>query len=119
MQEEIYIKFSGRAIKLNVRRTNSFTEFTGLMFKNRNTENLLFEFGKNVRIGIHSFFVFFEFLAVWMDENNNVLEYKIVRPFSPLIRPRKHFRKFAEIPLNGKNKKIIKYFSKLRNSTRL
>ena len=82
-------------------------KFIGLMFKTRNTENLLFEFNKDVDIGIHSFFVFFPFLVVWLDERNRVLDFQIVKQFCFYIRPRFKFRKFVEIPINERNRELV------------
>jgi uncharacterized membrane protein (UPF0127 family) len=70
----------------------------GLMFRTRKTSPLLFEFKKNVRMAIHSFFVFFPFKAIWLDENNRIIAQKIVKPFTFCVCPRKPFRKLIEIP---------------------
>jgi uncharacterized membrane protein (UPF0127 family) len=72
----------------------------GLMFRTRKTRPLLFEFDKNTRSSIHSFFVFFPFNAIWLDENNKIIEQRKVKPFTFCIRPRKPFRKLIEIPIN-------------------
>jgi uncharacterized membrane protein (UPF0127 family) len=70
----------------------------GLMFRTRKTRPLLFEFKRDVRMAIHSFFVFFPFKAIWLDENNRIIAQKIVKPFTLCVRPRKPFRKLIEIP---------------------
>ena len=70
----------------------------GLMLRTRKTSPILFEFKKDVRMAIHSFFVFFPFHAIWIDENNRIIAQKIVRPFTFSVRPRKPFRKLIEIP---------------------
>jgi len=80
----------------------------GLMFSKRNSRPLLFDFKKLTREAIHSFFVFFPFIAIWLDENNNVIETQVVRPFTLLVRPRKQFYRLIEIPLNDKYKQLIK-----------
>ena len=103
----ILIKYKGKRLNINVKKLGKFSKGIGLMFKNKNSENLLFEFAKDVRISIHSFFVFFPFLIVWLDSKNRVLEYKIVKPFSFYVNARNNFRKFVEIPLNKNNEKII------------
>lgn len=100
-----------RKIKINKYRTVSyFGKYMGLMFKTRETINLVFSFNNDVKMSIHSYFVFFKFLAVWIDEKNNVLEYKIVSPFTTLITPKKSFRKLIEIPFNSRNSKILEFF---------
>jgi uncharacterized membrane protein (UPF0127 family) len=80
----------------------------GLMFKPENTNALLFEFEKPTRMGIHSFFVFFPFIAVWLDDKNKIVEQKIVQPFTPSIKPAREFVKLLEIPLNNNYSTAIK-----------
>ncbi len=105
---KIKIGFKSRKIKIEVKKLSCLNYFLGLMFKTRNSPNLLFDLpGK---WGIHSFFVFFSFLALWVDEKNNVLGWKIVKPFSFHVSPGKKFAKLIEIPLNKQNKSIISIF---------
>lgn len=107
--EEITIKNKKKKISLNVRKLNRIDRFIGLMFKRRNSPALLFEFGKETRISIHSFFVFFPFLAIWLDNENNITEKRIIKPFYPSIKPKKEFKKLIEIPLTSipKEKMIL------------
>jgi uncharacterized membrane protein (UPF0127 family) len=102
-------------INLLVKECNVLERIRGLMFKNKNTENLLFNFKKYSKERIHSYFVFFDFLAVWIDDKNNIIERKIVKPFTLSIKPKKSFYKLIEIPINKKNKKIIHFFVGKRN----
>lgn len=95
---------------MGFKRTGLFSRGLGLMFKTKNTDSLLFEFKKNLRISIHSFFVFFPFLAIWLDSRNNVLEWRIVNPFCPRAMPEINFRKIIEIPFNLRNKETINLF---------
>ena len=81
------------------KRARGFGMISGLMFRTRKTSPLLFEFKKYVRMAIHSFFVFFPFKAIWLDENNKIIAQKIVKPFTFCVRPRRPFRKLIEIPL--------------------
>ncbi len=104
------IRHGGRKINISARKLSFFGKITGLMFKSRKTDNLLFTFNKNVRMRIHSYFVFFSFLALWLDGENNVIEFKTVNPFRLSIYPKKPFMKLIEIPFNDKNKKIIGFF---------
>lgn len=110
MAEIIKIKYSGRAIKLKIKRAGFFSKGLGLMFRTRGADNLLFEFKKDLRISIHSFFVFFSFLAIWLDSRNNVLEWRVIEPFCLRAMPREDFRKIIEIPFNSGNKKAIEFF---------
>jgi uncharacterized membrane protein (UPF0127 family) len=104
------IYLNKREISLNAKKTTFFGRFSGLMFKSKDTENLLFEFGPKEISTIHSFFVFFSFLAIWLDNKNNVLEWNLVSPFTPALTPKKSPRKLVEVPINSKNKKIINLF---------
>lgn len=96
-----------KKIKVNIKKVSFFGKFSGLMFRSRNTSNLLFEFSRDVSISIHSLFVFFPFLAVWLDDKNRIIEKRIVKPFIFSAKPKKMFRKLVEIPLNNENKRII------------
>ena len=102
--------YKDKEIEIPVRKISGLGEITGLMFRKRTTENLLFEFKKELNLGIHSYFVFFNFIAVWVDKKNKVIEWKIVKPFVFGIKPKKNFVKLIEIPSNKKNKKIIDFF---------
>ncbi len=69
----------------------------GLMFRRKNNAPiLLFE---NVG-ALHSFFVFFPFIALWLDKNNNVVDLKIVKPFTLIVKSEKKSKKIIEISIN-------------------
>ncbi|MDP7520631.1 MAG: DUF192 domain-containing protein [Candidatus Pacearchaeota archaeon] len=104
------IYYKNKSINISVKKLSSFNRLIGLMFKSKTNDNLLFEFNKDVKMSIHSYFVFFDFLAVWLDKSNNVIEFKIVRPFSFMVKSKKPSSKFIEVPINNKNKKIIDFF---------
>jgi len=103
------IKYKNKKINIDAEKVSEIGKISGLMFKTRQTKNLLFEFGKETRIKIHSFFVFFKFLAVWLNDKNKVIEWKMIKPFSIGYSPKKHFSKLIELPLNGKNRKTIQF----------
>lgn len=107
---DIKLKKGSKNISVKVKKLSFWGRFTGLMFRSKSTQNLLFEFNGATKQPIHSFFVFFDFLAIWLDSKNKVLEYKIVKPFLPSIKPAKKFSKLVEIPLNTANKKILNLF---------
>lgn len=104
------IYFKKKPISLQVKEVGLWGKFSGLMFRPRTTRNLLFNFAPWEIPTIHSFFVFFPFLALWLDKNNNVLERHLVKPFTPAVSPKKSPSKLVEIPLNEKNLKIINFF---------
>ena len=107
---EMIIKYKNKKINVRVKRASSLGKFTGLMFKSKNTENLLFDFKNDIKMAIHSYFVFFPFLAVWVNDKNEVLEWKVVEPFISIVKPKKPFRKLVEVPFNSANLGIIDFF---------
>lgn len=106
--EKIIVGFGSKKFFLNVRRLSYLNFFIGLMFKSKDSENLLFDFGG--RWGIHSWFVFFPFLALWLNKKNKVIEWKIVKPFSFFIKPERKFAKLIEVPVNSKNREMVSFF---------
>jgi|TARA_Y100000294_G_scaffold176154_1_gene197848 uncharacterized membrane protein (UPF0127 family) len=114
--KKIGFKNKKREVNLLVNECNMLERIRGLMFRKNNADLiLLFNFKKQVEWRIHSYFVFFDFLAVWTDDKNNIIERKIVKPFTLSIKPKKSFYKLIEIPINKKNKKIIHFFVGKRN----
>ena len=51
-------------------------------------------------MAIHSFFVFFPFLAIWLDDKDKIIDSKVIKPFRFSILPSKKFVKLIEIPIN-------------------
>lgn len=101
--------FRNKKINLNVVKVSFLGKIIGLMFSRREkANNLLFEFEKPTRIKIHSFFVFYDFLAVWFNEKGKIVEKKIIKPFSLGFSPSKKFVKLVEIPINKRNLKVVK-----------
>lgn len=112
--KRVVVNFKGKKIPIKVKNLSLLGMGFGLMFKSRNTDNLLFN--RRGKWGIHSFFVFFPFLALWLDEKNKVIEYKIIKPFCSYIVPKQKFAKLIEIPVNNKNKFIINRFSSVKRN---
>lgn len=96
-----------RKIKIEFVKCGFLRKIFGLMFQRRkNAKALLFEFKKPIRGSIHSYFVFFNFLLVFFNEDNGILEIKMVKPFQIISSPPK-FSKFLEIPNNSQCKNAI------------
>jgi len=106
----VKINFKGKIINIEAKKLSKLGRISGLMFKNKQTNNLLFSFFEAERSDIHSFFVFFSFLAIWLDSKHKVIDFKIVKPFTFLVRPRTSSRFLVELPLNDKNKAICELF---------
>ena len=104
------IKKRGKIIDIGkVKRVNFFGEVIGLMFSRREKANsLLFEFKKPTKMKIHSHFVFFPFIAIWLDEKDNVLDLREIKPFKISNGIKRPYYKLVEIPFNEKNKRVIK-----------
>lgn len=108
MQEKIILDSGNDKISFEAHVIRGLEKYSGLMFSRKNSADiLLFKFKKPTRLAIHSFFVMFPFLAIWLDSDGKIIEIKRIHPFSPYILPHKEFSSFIEIPINEKNKKII------------
>lgn len=103
------IKKEGKIIDIGkIKKVNFFGEAIGLMFSRREKANsLLFEFKNPTKMKIHSYFVFFPFIAIWLDKKNNILALKEVKPFEISKGIKEPYCKLLEIPVNKKNKHII------------
>ena len=101
-------KYKGKKFSLKVEECKRANWGLGLMFKTRKTKPLLFNFGRQIDWALTSLFVFFPFLALWLDDKNNVTEMRVVKPFIPRIISKQPFSKLLEIPINDKNKELIR-----------
>ena len=104
------LKYKNKKIGISAKNVSFLGKFTGLMFRTKNTSNLIFKFNKKNLLAIHSCFVFFDFLAVWLDDENNVLDFKMVNPFRIHVCSKKPFTKLLEVPINKNNEEIIEFF---------
>ena len=92
----------------SVRKVSFSGKILGLMFKSRSkAEALLFDFKKPTATAIHSLFVFFPFLAVWLNDKNEVIECRIVRSWTFHVKPKNKFTKLIELPFNNRYKSNI------------
>jgi len=66
------------------------------MFR-KQSKPLIFIFDKPTRQGIHSFFCM-PFVAVWL-LNGEIVDEKMVEPFSFFIKPKGKYTQLVEIPL--------------------
>ena len=115
MNKKIFLDFGKKKIPIEAHVVSGFGRFVGLMFSRKEKAKvLLFEFRKPVRLAIHSLFVFFPFIAIWIDETGKIIEIKKVKPFSLTICPEKNFSSFVEVPLNKKNKNIVDDIEKFK-----
>ena len=76
---------------------NFFTKFRGLMFSKK--KNLIFNLNKESRINsiIHTFFVFYNIDVYWLDQNKNIVDFRLkVKPFTIKI-PKKKAKYIIEL----------------------
>lgn len=105
----IRIKKGKKSLLVEARKVSFFGKFRGLMFRHSNTQNLLFEFSSARKWAIHSYFVFFPFMAIWLDRKNNVVDYRRVEPFEARIVSKRKFNKLVEVPITDGNSRIIRF----------
>jgi len=111
MKKRITIKYKKKRIKVIAEDCNVLKKFVGLMFSRRqNAKILLFHFKKKQSIPIHSFFVFYDFLAVWTDNKNKVVDLKLVKPFTFCVASRKLAFNLVEIPINSAYRRCLERF---------
>ena len=106
----MHFYYKEKRFEIKADKTNFFGRFRGLMFRSRKSENLLFDFGLQGKRGLHSIFVFFPFLVLWLDRGNKVVDYKVCLPFRWRISTERPFVKVIELPFNNKNRKIVDFF---------
>jgi len=106
----VKISYRGKEILINAEECSLLGKFRGLMFRSSSTSPLLFSFSGKRRIALHSMFVFFDFLVIWLDEKNNAIGFRIAEPFEPLILPPKKCSRIIEIPIHSGNRKEIEFF---------
>ena len=103
---DIKIILRDKEVDIEVKKVGFFAKFKGLMFSRREKSPiLLFDNCKNT--SIHSFFVFFPFLCLWLDNTYHVVGWKIVKPFSVYEKLNKPFSKIIEIPVNRRYHSIV------------
>lgn len=106
------LKYQGKTIEItDMKEAKGIKKISGLMFKSKDTSALLFKFSSPTDEPIHSFFCPY-FLAIWLDEKNRILEYKLITPNKLSIKPKEKYSKLLEIPLNNKYSSVVKLLIK-------
>ncbi len=87
---------------------NSIARMRGLMFR-ANPVSILFDFGAEGIYPIHSFFVRFDFDAIYLDAEFKVVEvFSSVKPYTAVVMPKNKARYLLETPPGVANKFAIK-----------
>ncbi|MBT4376990.1 hypothetical protein HOD29_06460 [archaeon] len=108
-KKQIGLNYKRKRIEFEVNFVPRRLHWLGLMFsRKKKAEALLFEFDKLVKMPIHSCFVFYNFYAIWLDENFNFIEGKVVNPFRLSVSPKKKFKYLIEVPITKNYDGIIK-----------
>ncbi|MDP3916659.1 MAG: DUF192 domain-containing protein [Nanoarchaeota archaeon] len=79
------------------------SQIKGLMFtrKLKNNESILLKFKEEKNIPIHMFFVFYPIDAVWINKSGSIVHIaRNIRPFTPLVNPRKRALAILETAKN-------------------
>ncbi|GIU68720.1 MAG: hypothetical protein KatS3mg001_570 [Candidatus Pacearchaeota archaeon] len=98
-EKKILVKLRGKKYSLKGKELSGFEQFFGLMFKKKEkAEILIFKMKKPKKIKIHSFFVFFPFIAIFLNSRKEVVDIKVIKPFKFFFSSKK--AKFLiEIPI--------------------
>jgi len=88
-------------VPLRVTHCVSFgSRLRGLMFKKKlnDTEAILIDEGQNSRLNtaIHMFFMNFDIAAIWIDQQQNVVDCQLARKWRPYYAPRNPARYILE-----------------------
>ncbi len=111
VKKQIIIRYKKKRIKVTAKDCNVLQKFAGLMFSRREkAEMLLFSFRKKQKIRIHSWYIFFPFVAVWLDDRNRVVDLKIVKPFAVCVSHKNKADKLVEIPINNNYREVVTFF---------
>ena len=109
MTKKARLTYKGHKFILDLEVVKGLKRIFGLMFSSREkTKPLLFDFEKMTTRPIHSLFVFFPFVVIWLDDNNKIVDFKLVKPFSFSVSPSRPYTKLIEVPLNRQYSKIMK-----------
>jgi len=100
MKKTQKIRLKGKVIEAEVCDT-IWKKARGLMFR-KNSMPLLFVFNHPTHQSIHSFFCK-PFRAIWLNKGE-IIDEKIVQPFSFSVKPRELFTELVEIPLEEDNR---------------
>ena len=83
---------------MEIRKVKGLEKYLGLMFRSENTMPIEIVFDKEVQAPIHSWFVFFDFMAYWYDAKGELIQSRFIQPFESEIKCSKPFIRIIEIP---------------------
>ena len=115
---DLKLNYKGKSIRVkDVKICDTvLSKFKGLMFANKdNAQVLVFKFKKPTNQAIHSLFVRFPFISIWLDEHGKVVEIRIIKPWKLYVKSKQKFSKLIEVPINKKYQEITKIIVGDRN----
>lgn len=113
-KKKINLNYQGKKFPLDLFVVPKSLHWLGLMFSRRlRAKALLFEFDREVKMSIHSFFVFFSFLAIWLDSKGKIIEIRKVNPFNFGVSPRKKYKFLIEIPISSSYDEVLDFIDGL------
>jgi hypothetical protein len=82
-----------------MKKVKGLEKYLGLMFLPRKKAGAIeIEFKKEVSVPIHSWFVFFDFMAYWYDAKGNMIQSRLIKPFQKNITCPQKFKRIIEVP---------------------
>ncbi len=119
-QTQILFDYRGKKFIIDVDKCDFFSRIRGLMFRSKESAEalLLLDSKKPIKLGIHSLFVFFSFIAIWLDDQDKIVDLLVVKPFTLFIKTKNPFNKLIEIPINKKYSKIAQLLCSQFHSSR-
>ena len=84
---------------MEYKEVKGINKYIGLMFRTRRTQPLVFKFDSERIISIHSLFVFFPFMATWLNKKGEIVEQEIIKPFTLNHTPKNNAWVLIEEPL--------------------
>lgn len=93
-----------KELKIDEIADTIFKRARGLMFRKK-PKRLLFIFEEEGIYPIHSYFVFFNFDAIYLDKNMKIIEiFENIKPFTTLIKPTKKVKYLLELEVESVKK---------------
>lgn len=82
----------------NIKEAKGIQNYLGLMFK-KTPEPLVFKLKKEKKIAINSLFYKVNFIALWFNKEDKLIDAKLIKPGQLKILPKKSFKTLVEIPI--------------------
>lgn len=103
----IFIYGKDLSFDLKVKEVKGLNKFKGLIGKNLDTYPLFFRFNRAGKHAIHSKMVNICFLAVFLDEDHQIVDVKYFYPSEGAYEPEIAYKSLVEIPMNRHHRELI------------